>query len=530
MSRTLVIGLDGMSPDLLKLLVDRGLFTHIDSMIKDGVCGGLESVFPHNTWPAWTSFATGVNPGKHGIFNWGLPGKSFLKSRILTSGDIAVSTFYEVLHDQGRKTVVINLPVSWPPLTEQPMLTSLLTQSEEFVHPPELAERFPVLKEYRVVPYVSSRHPEEFVADVRRMEKIKFESAISLMELEWDLFFVMFNGTDMINHYAYDRIIEEAVEKEVFDFFGEIDSYVSRLVEKAGEGVNVLIMSDHGFRPTKKRFNINEWLAREGYLTKSEEHDLPEGFDMFRRKEQKASRKSGLTSRIALAIPIVSSAYRKLRESRRRKRKKSRIGFDPKRTKAHSGAIGLQGIHINRSDMFDDGTVSPEEYERLRDEIIEKLKEEKDAATGERIFPRIWKKEELYKGTELPQAPDILVDLHPDYALPVVLKDEGIMLDGGINWHDMAGILIAWGQDILKDGSTVEDACIVDLAPTILHLLGSGVPDNLDGKVLSSIFRQDSKPARTQVKYIEAKAVGRESERGAEEKIIDRLKTLGYID
>jgi predicted AlkP superfamily phosphohydrolase/phosphomutase len=519
-----------MSPALLKLLRNRGLFSHIDSMIKDGVCGGLESVFPHNTWPAWTSLATGVNPGKHGIFNWGLPGKSFLRSRILTSGDIAVKTFYEVLSDQGKKTIVVNLPVSWPPLTKQPMLTSLLTQSEEFVHPPELAERFPVLKEYRVVPYVSSRHPQEFVADVRLMEKIKFESAASLMELEWDFFFVMFNGTDMVSHYAYDRMLEGTVEKEVFDFFGEIDSYVSELVEKAGKEVNVLIMSDHGFRPTKKRFNINEWLAREGYLTKSEEHDLPEGFDMFRRKEQKASRKSGLASRIALSIPLVSSAYRKMRESRRRKRKKPRIGFDPTRTKAHSGAIGLQGIHINRSDVFEDGTVSPEEYEQLRDEIMKKLEAEKDPATGERIFPRIWKKEDLYKGSELPQAPDILVDLHPDYALPVVLKNEGILLDGGINWHDMTGIFIAWGQDIRRDGSTIEDARIVDLAPTILHSLGSGVPDNLDGKVLASIFREESESAKTQVKYIEAKTVDRESERGAEEKIIDRLKTLGYID
>lgn len=529
MSRTLIIGLDGMSPDLLKLLVDRGLFPNVNSLMRDGVHGNLESVFPHNTWPAWTSFATGVNPGKHGIFNWGLPGKSFLEPKILTSRDISVRTFYEVLHNQQKKTVVINLPVSWPPLTQQPMLTSLLTQSEEFVHPAELAERFPVLKGYRVVPRVSSRHPEEFVADVRRMEKVKFESAAALMSLEWDLFFVMFNGTDMINHYAYDRILEGTVEKGVLDFFSEIDSYVGGLVEKAGDEVNVLIMSDHGFRPTRKRFNINEWLAREGYLTKSEEHDLPEGFDIFRRKEQKAIRKSSLASRIALAIPLVSRAYRKLKESRRRKRKKSRLGFDPGRTKAHSGAIGLQGIHINRSDMFEDGTVSPEEYERLRDEIIRKLEAEKDPATGERIFPRVWKKEELYRGTELPQAPDILLDLHPDYALPVILGDDAVLLDGGINWHDMTGILIARGRDI-RIGGSVEGAGIVDLAPTILHSLGSGVPDNLDGKVLSAIFREDSGPARTQVKYIQAESVGRESERGAEQKIIDRLKTLGYID
>jgi len=86
LGRILVIGLDGISPELLDLLAEKEIFTNISSLIDGGIRGELESTFPYNTWPAWTSFATGVYPGKHGIFNWGLPGKSFLINHMLSLG------------------------------------------------------------------------------------------------------------------------------------------------------------------------------------------------------------------------------------------------------------------------------------------------------------------------------------------------------------------------------------------------------------------------------------------------------------
>ena len=73
MNKALIIGLDGMSPELLDLLIKRGIFLQIKGLKALSSYGDLESTYPPVTGPVWTSFATGVNPGKHGIFDFVQP-------------------------------------------------------------------------------------------------------------------------------------------------------------------------------------------------------------------------------------------------------------------------------------------------------------------------------------------------------------------------------------------------------------------------------------------------------------------------
>ncbi len=521
MSKTLVIGLDGMSPELLNLLIEQDIFSNIGSMVREGVCGDLESTFPPSTVPAWPSFATGVNPGKHGIFDWVPPEGSFLNLKPVTSQDMAVKTFYELLCEQGRKCVLVNLPVSWPALTGDPTLTSFMTQSENWVYPAQLKEEFPVLKKYRIVPDKSPRYENEvlvevreFVDDVRSLEKTRAECALELMKLDWDFFFVLF--------------ISGEAEKEVLDFFGEVDSYAGKLVEAAGDNLNVFIMSDHGFKVASRLFYINMWLEREGYLATSSEHTMPRHFSPLTKKQKTTDKRSSLPSRWIVRIPLLSGLYQKLRKRRRSKRK-VRLGIDTQRTKAYSTTNGLLGIYINRSDLFEDGIVAPADYEALRDEIIEKLQTQTDPETGESIFANVWRREELREGPHVSRSPDILLDLHPDYSLPIALRWKNVVRVANHPFHDKTGILIAWGQDIKQKG-TIENAHITDLAPTILHTLHSPIPDNLDGKVLLDIFDENSSLRKSGVILVKAEETDRMSREEADEKAIERLRTLGYLD
>ena len=68
--RVLVLGLDGATFDLLDAWMERGLMPNVQRLATEGSRAVLRSVMPPVTAPAWTSFATGVRPGKHGVFDF----------------------------------------------------------------------------------------------------------------------------------------------------------------------------------------------------------------------------------------------------------------------------------------------------------------------------------------------------------------------------------------------------------------------------------------------------------------------------
>jgi predicted AlkP superfamily phosphohydrolase/phosphomutase len=157
------------------------------------------------------------------------------------------------------------------------------------------------------------------------------------------------------------------------------------------------------------------------------------------------------------------------------------------------------------------------------------------------VVDRVIKKEEVYQGRYLEQAPDLFVytkDLsyitHGSYHLsPMggVFASPATYESGG---HRQLGILLAWGKHIVP-GRAMHKAHlteIVDLAPTVLYLMGCAVPQDMDGRVITSFIESD---------YVSAHPVVHTSPEGAvpederymtdqeEQDLIDRLKGLGYL-
>ena len=533
MGKVLVIGLDGMSPELLKLLIKRGVFSNIGSLRKQGVYADLISAYPPVTAPAWVSFATGANPGKHGIFAFALPQKTLLDIKSVTSQDLKLKTFYELLYEQGKKNILINLPVSWPPLTSDATLTSLLTRSEELVYPAELKDEFPILKKYRIVPSKSPEDGQDYINEIRKLEKDRFECAKALIKSNWDFFFTLFSGTDWLSHYAYDRLISDSASEQLLDFFREIDDYVGELCNMVGDDTDVLIISDHGFRVAHKQFNINEWLAQKGYLSKSGKRIVREQSHAFVEVQQKMKqdRRFGLPEIVwVLKVPVLSKiavGFYKIIKKLLPFGMEFQLGIGPE-TRAYSPTPESYGIYINRKDVFEDGIVSGAEYESLRDEIVEKLLCETDPGNGEKVFLNVWKKEDIYQGSQLADAPDIVVSLRPDYFISTSIKRLKLLEKCMVCDHDITGIFIGKGSNVKKN-CRIEKAHIVDITPTILQILDSSIPDNLDGKVLFDIFSDDSSK-RNCPRYIKAEKPDRNDSAQADKEVIDRLKSLGYIE
>ena len=183
--RVIVLGWDGATWTLLDRLMADGKLPNLKALCERSAHSTMVSAHPPVTAPAWVSMATGVNPGRHGCFDFNKSDGTLGKLRPLQAWDIAEKTFYEVLEERGRRVVLINLPVTYPPLTSHITLTSLLTQGDNAVFPEQLKEKHPALKAYRCFPDTVLRAKGDiagYLRDIRALEAARFECLKAL----WD--------------------------------------------------------------------------------------------------------------------------------------------------------------------------------------------------------------------------------------------------------------------------------------------------------------------------------------------------------
>jgi len=204
-------------------------------------------------------------------------------------------------------------------------------------------------------------------------------------------------------------------------------------------------------------------------------------------------------------------------------------GINWKETKA----IALPGgIYLNTVDR-PNGIIRDRERSSIRDEISNKMKNIKDPRDGSRLKVDILFREEIYSGEYIEDAPDIQFIIG-DYEwgeIRNIPSDERLFDTLSTAHHDENGVFIASGNGF-KSGVTIENASIMDLAPTILAKFGIKAPEDMDGRVLSEIFAteptylSDSKEIKTSVLEEDKNVYTPEEEKAIEE----RLRGLGYVD
>jgi len=113
-NKVFVIGLDGATLDLIKPWASQGKLPNLDKVMRQGAYGTLRSTIHPLTAPAWTSFMTGKNPGKHGIFDF----ISLMPDSYQITYNNALSrkspSLWRMLSDAGKKVIVINVPFLVP--------------------------------------------------------------------------------------------------------------------------------------------------------------------------------------------------------------------------------------------------------------------------------------------------------------------------------------------------------------------------------------------------------------------------------
>lgn len=514
--KLITIGLDGTTFKLLDPLLEQGKLPNLQKIIDGGVRSTLLSTKPPVTAPAWTTFATGVNPGKHGCYDFCIPGKTMTDFRPVNSNDIKVPTLEEVLFQHGKKAVLINLPNSFPPkVASFPTITSLMTVGDKFIFPATLIDKYSSLKDYRLTPDENikiSQDLNSYIAHIIDLEQKRVTAVKELfLKEDWDLFFFLFSSTDWISHLDFANMIQ-GQNTSAMKVFDVVDEFFGWLLDHMPAESNLYVMSDHGFTYYTELFYINRWLEQEGYLaTTTGVGQLEETMTARRRELDKARSKKQIRLKINKRLfktiffhPLLEAGAKKFFRKVVKKvlpiHVDVNIGIDMTKTKVcfPRGSM-LQTLYLNYQGNFQDGIITDQaEYDRIRYEVKQKL-EALYTPSGKRVTEHVYTKEELYGNNPPTPSPDLHCHTK-DVWIVGHLHSKSIFTQELSNKHDEYGIFVAYGPDI-KTGKQLPDANIADLMPTILHHMNLPVPDYSDGKVLTNIFKDNSAIAQRKVRF-----------------------------
>ena len=491
MTKTILIGIDGSRLDLIKKWVGEGSLPNMKKIIENSASGELRSILPGpHTAPAWVSFATGKNPGKHGI-SYMLMRKEDYELKIVSSRDVKAKALWEYMSDAGKFSCVLNVPMTYPP---KPINGIIVTSwgtpalESDYTYPSSLKNE---LKQFDFTLKPEYERTEESTKAIYNLTVSKIKATEWLMKkYDWNLFVSVFFETEEM-HHLYSSFLDkehhyynENYEKLVMDFYGVIDAFFGKLLEKHGNDTNIIIISDHGFCAPSHYIYLNNILEKNGLFFKS---------------TSIGAKKRGFYEKTIWALGetyqrmpgIMKGVVRRVvpKFFKERLRDTKMVDADWSRTKAYCPAkIGI--IHLNIKGREPEGIVEPEDYEKTRDEIIEKLRS--DTVLKGKI-KGIWKREEIFSGPYTDEMPDIVISPDEKYEFTYT-TEQGMLCElkqgNVIGCHTMEGLIMAHGPDI--DKTEIIGAELIDIVPTVLHMHGLAVPSDIDGRILLDLFRPES--------------------------------------
>lgn len=520
MAKVVVIGLDGVSWDLLMSLAQEGSLPTFEYLMRSGAYGRLESTFPPLTCPAWFSFSTGKNPGKLGIYNFFQLKKGGYEVVRLDNDDLKDDELWDILSRRGYKVGIVNNPIAYPPKEVNGyMVAGFFAPSERspYAYPNSLKKELnEVAGGYVIdVTFGDMVSDENVIKNCYKVLEKRFKVIFHFIKSDLpDFFLGVFTTTDRICHQILNKACsgDERASRwawgELKKFFNKIDGYIKEILSTLrsilDEDFIFMVFSDHGFTKRTWGFYINQWLINEGYL-KLKKFKIFKQPLVTRRKLIKLLSKFGLVNLVKRTVPrsIINAIPRGPLEGEGTSILDLIEGglIDWENTKA---VAVPGGIYINTVDKPRGIVGLGGEYEKLRDEIINKLENIQviNPETNKRLAIEAYKPEELYSGSALDGAPDIMLVIE-GYAWGCIwnVPNEDKLIDRlAPAHHNVDGVFFAYGPSV-KEGVKLENLKITDITPTILHVFGLPVPGDMDGRVMKEMFKEGSDPATRPVKH-----------------------------
>lgn len=481
--KVIVIGLDGAGFELIDPWISEGRLPNLAKIKQNGVWADMESVLPPVTSPNWKCYSTGKNPGKVGIFWWENIDWKNREVYYPAGRKLENKELWDYIGEAGMKVGVLGMPTTYPPKKVNGFLVAGgETEDTNFTYPRELEKELKKQgwKNHPITFFDVDKH--KWSQEIHEIADMGFNTAHELAAkykpdfLQATCFYI-----NSLHHFLWDspetRTAWEIADKHIGEFMKQ--------------GCDLMIMSDHGSNKITQVFNINAWLEQEGYLKLKP--NLASVLYRLGITQQKLLTILSKLKLLRLAWKVVPKRlYTEIPNATgevMKEAKTSKINW----RKSRALASGQGPIYLNPRNGNND---------KLKEEIKHKLEALVSPSTGNRIIEKVYAKEEIYHGKYLNEAPDLIID-----------QAKGVHIPGGIGQRDIFdfpqkwqaenkkfGLFMAYGPSIEPRGR-VSSVSILDLAPTILHLMNIPIPEHMDGRVLKEIFREGSKQAKHRETY-----------------------------
>lgn len=374
--RAVLIGLDGVPFTLLQKLIAQGVTPNLGRLAAAGPAHfkQMDATLPEISSVSWSSFMTGTNPARHGIYGFMDLKPGTYQMFFPSYPHLKAPAIWDTLGQRGKRSVVLNLPGTYPARPHDGVLISgfVAIDLKKAVHPPSI---LPVLEKmgYRIdVDTSKGADADHLYRDLDETLEAREKAFAHFWESEpWDLFVAIVTGTDRLQHFQWDAVADPAHPNHAraMAFYAKVDGVVGRLAARCGEDDLLVLMSDHGFCGITSEVYVNRLLVERGYL--SWEKTPPESFQDIR-PESRA------------------------------------FALDPSR------------IYIHAKGRYPKGSVEPSQVPALREELkalFLSLEHE-----GRKVIREVFFPEQIYEGPEFDKAPDLVLLTHDGYDLKGNIK------------------------------------------------------------------------------------------------------------
>ena len=441
---TLVIALDGATFDVIRPMIDAGELPHLAKWSASGVAEPLPSVTPPVTFPAWSSFMTGLPPGEHGIFDFSQKAPGEYRLRFVNATDRAGDSLFRRVSDAGGSALVLGLPATHPPEDISGLLVcgfdapvSTGTDARSASDPDfyrEIAGRVgpwmrPALNESAKASDFHERAISTLLDRIDRKKDFALDALASLRGRNAGALpavtMIVFSESDTAGHHywrdhdpdspRHDPSASAARRDALRAVYRRLDEACGELRRAVGDDALCVVLSDHGMGgASDKVVHLNRYLAEVGLLARRE------GLGRFVDRMARWLRDTALAW---LPASIAQQLFRRARAAAAELESRARFGgFDWSRTLAFSEEANTNpGIWINVKGRETYGIVAEEDYETVRERVLKDL-EAWRLPSGQPVIARALRREDVHDGPFSERAPDIVIELALDdgYGLSLV--------------------------------------------------------------------------------------------------------------
>jgi predicted AlkP superfamily phosphohydrolase/phosphomutase len=432
-------------------MIDGGEVSNLGSIASRAGLRKMRSVHPTVSCVAWATYATGRNPGKHGIYGFIDRREGTYDMLLPNSSARAGEDIWQILSEAGKRVFGMNVPATYPPQPVNGVLIGgfLSPSLEKASYPRSVADYLRSI-DYRIDSdaLLARQDKRAMLDDLNKTLDARMEAMFHfLCAEEWDFFHTHIMGTDRINHFLWQKMEQADIEfaPAFLAYYRRIDAYIGKLLDSLPEETPLMIFSDHGFCSIEQEVQLSRYLVETGWTCPQPEVKHP-------------------------------------------------LSIDPSRSRGYCLIPGR--IFVNLAGREPDGIVPLEEYDQVRRALAADLMKLQDPQSGQAVIRKVVMREDVYWpegadgiGSLSPEAvaqadgtfgraADLIAIPHDGYDLKLGLAGSDIFkrteLEGMHTYDD--AFMVARGIDLPKD-----DLEIMMLARPILQSLQVDPPANMDG-------------------------------------------------